>query len=298
MKLLNAKINKNSLFVINKFDEVKLNLDKDEDVEKTKTFQIYDYIFRNFHTNLNKNKIITLDSRNLKYEKNRLKNFDDFILFFANNLFINKDEDDFVKLVKKEIKTVFNIKKITKPKKISDEVKNYNKETYNNLCTKLEQKNFKINSEEYMNLFQIFLDVKKKINEKKEEEKKEEKIEKLIHQELYESFGKSFKDLINEFVGNETFITLLRIFNILLIRLYEYSEDEELKEKALKQIFHLRFHIDPILKKEENKLNQFYSKNELTLFRFSSFQYEIQEIFNINQQKILSFKQEEKKLIY
>ena len=32
VKLLNAKINKNSLFVINKFDEVKLNLDKDEDV--------------------------------------------------------------------------------------------------------------------------------------------------------------------------------------------------------------------------------------------------------------------------
>ena len=288
VKLLNAKINKNSLFVINKFDEVKLNLDKEEDVEKTKTFQIYDYIFRNFHTNLDKNKIITLDSRNLKYEKNRLKNFDDFILFFANNLPINKDEDDFVKLVKKEIKTVFNIKKISKPKTISDEVKNYNKETYNNLCTKLEQKNFKIDSEEYMNLFQIFLDVKKKINEKKEEDKKEEKIEKLIHQELYESFGKSFKDLINEFVGNETFITLLRIYNILLIRLYEYSEDEELKEKALKQIFHLRFHIDPILKKEENKLNQFYSKNELTLFRFSSFQYEIQEIFNINQQKYYS----------
>ena len=100
MKLLNAKINKNSLFVINKFDEV-----------KTKTFHIYDYIFRNFHTNLNKNKIITLDSRNLKYEKNRLKNFDDFILFFANNLPINKNEDDFVKLVKKEIKNVFNIKK-------------------------------------------------------------------------------------------------------------------------------------------------------------------------------------------
>ena len=52
-----------------------------------------------------------------------------------------------------------------------------------------------------MNLFQIFLDVKKKINEKKEEDKKkeekkeEEKSEKLIHQELYESFGKSFKDL-------------------------------------------------------------------------------------------------------
>ncbi len=126
VKLLNAKINKNSLFVINKFDEVKLNLDKDEDVEKTKTFHIYLYIF------------ITLDSRNLKYEKNKLKNFDDFILFFANNLPINKDEDDFVKLVKKEIKTVFNIKKISKPKKISDEVKNYNKETYNNSCTKLE----------------------------------------------------------------------------------------------------------------------------------------------------------------
>ena len=67
-----------------------------------------------------------------------------------------------MKLVKKEIKNVFNIKKITKSKKISDEVKNYNKETFNNLCTKLEQKNFKINSEEYMNLFQIFLDVKKK----------------------------------------------------------------------------------------------------------------------------------------
>jgi hypothetical protein len=67
-----------------------------------------------------------------------------------------------VKLVKKEIKNVFKTK-ITKPKKISDEVKNYNKETYNNLCNKLEQKNyFKINSEEYMNLFQIFLDVKKK----------------------------------------------------------------------------------------------------------------------------------------
>ena len=124
----------------------------------------------------------------------------------------------------------------------------------------------------------------KKINKKKEEEK----IEKLIHQELYESFGKSFKDLINEFVGNETFIKLLSIFNILLIRLYEYSEDEELKEKALKQIFHLRFRIDPFLKKEENKLNQFYSKNELTFFRFLSFQYEIQEIFNINQQKYYS----------
>ena len=75
VKLLNSKINKNSLFVINKFDEVKLNLDKDEDVEKTKTFQIYDYIFRSFHTNLDKNKIITLVSRNLKYE--------DFILFFC-----------------------------------------------------------------------------------------------------------------------------------------------------------------------------------------------------------------------
>ena len=68
---LMQKFYKNSIFVINKFDEVKLNLDKEEDVEKTKTFQIYDYIFRNFHTNLNKNKIITLDSRNLKYEKNR-----------------------------------------------------------------------------------------------------------------------------------------------------------------------------------------------------------------------------------
>jgi hypothetical protein len=175
VKLLNAKINKNSLFVINKFDEVKLNIDKDEDVEKTKTFQIYDYIFRNFHTNLDKNTIITLDSRNLKYEKNRLKNFDDFILFFANNLPINKNEDDFVKLVKKEIKNVFNIKKITKSKKISDEVKNYNKETYNNLCTKLEQKNFKINSEEYMNLFQIFLDVKKKRRRKKRRRRKRRK---------------------------------------------------------------------------------------------------------------------------
>ena len=67
-----------------------------------------------------------------------------------------------MELVKKEIKNVFNIKKITKYKKNFYEVKNYNKETYNNLCTKLEQNNFKINSEEYMNLFQIFLDVKKK----------------------------------------------------------------------------------------------------------------------------------------
>ena len=90
---------------------------------------------------------------------------------------------------------------------------------------------------------------------KKKKKKKKEKIEKLTHEELYESFSKSFKDLINEFVGNKTFITLLRIFNILLKRLYEYSEDEELKEKVLKQIFHLRFHINPILKKEENKLN-------------------------------------------
>ena len=72
---------------------------------------------------------------------------------------------------------------------------------------------------------------------KKNKKKEEEKIEKLIHQELYENFGKSFKDLINEFVGNETFITLLRIFNILLIRLYEYSKDEELKEKPLTKFF-------------------------------------------------------------
>ena len=83
-----------------------------------------------------------------------------------------------------------------------------------------------------MNLFQIFWDVKK--NKRK---KRRRKNWKLIHQELYESFGKSFKDLINEFVGNETFITLLRIFNILLILLYEYSKDEELKEKPLTKFF-------------------------------------------------------------
>ena len=39
---------------------------------------------------------------------------------------------------------------------------------------------------------------------------------------------------MNEFVGNETFIKLL---NILLIRLYEYSEDEELKKKHYYKFF-------------------------------------------------------------
>ena len=286
VELLNSKINKNSLFVINKFDEVIINLENEKDIEKTKKFQIYDYIFRNFHANLNKNKIIALDSRNLKHEKNRLNNFDDFILFFANNLQINKNDENFIALAKKELKKSFGVEKLKKITKISEEAENYNQETFNILSNKLLEKNFQITDDEYKNLYQIFLNLKNK----KEGEKNEEKNKSSIHKELYESFSKSFKDLITDFVGNETFITLLRIFNILLIRLYEYSIDKELKEKALNQIFHLRFHINSILKNEENKLNEFYSKNELTLFRFSSFQYEINEIFNSTQQKYNSIK--------
>ena len=298
VELLNSKINKNSLFVINKFDEVKINLENEEEIEKTKKFQIFNYIFRNFHTNLNKNKFITLDSRNLKYEKNRLNNFDDFILYFVNNLQINKNEEEFFELAKKELKKSFNVQKLTKIKNISEEAEKYNKETFQILSNQLVEKNYDINIDNYKKLYQIFLNLKKKKNEEKNKEKKEEKNEEkkndenkiTIHKELYDSFTKSFKDLINDFVGNETFISLLRIFNILLIRLYEYSIDKELKNKALEQIFHLRFHINSILNNEENKLNEFYSKNELTLFRFSSFQYEIDEIFNNNQQKYKSIK--------
>ena len=300
VKLLNSKINKNSFFVINKLDEIKNNLENKNDIEKIINLQIFDYIFRNFHTNIKKNNFIALDSRNLKYEKNILNNFDDFILYFANNLKNKENVQDFYDLAKKELKKCFNIKKLPK-KKIFDEVNNINQEneTFKTLKVKLTHKNYTISIDEYKSLYQMFLNIKAKKNEekkeeeKKEEEKKEEKEEEnklSIHNQLYDNFAKSFKDIIIDFVGNETLINLHKIFNILLIRLYEYSIDKDLQNIAKFEIFHLRDHLNSILKKEENKINEFYSKNELTLFRFSSFQYEIHEIFNITQQKYDSIK--------
>ena len=104
VKLLNSKIKKNSLFVINKFDDIKNNLENKDDILKTKNLQIFDNIFRNFHTiikkiillfQIKKNNFIVLDSRNLKFEKNILNIFDDFILNFANKLKNNENIEDF-----------------------------------------------------------------------------------------------------------------------------------------------------------------------------------------------------------
>jgi len=282
LKLMNSKAKKDSFFIYNKLDIFrKDNKNKLKENEQILYFK-NEILFQDYNLKLKNNHIVGLDSIQLKYDKKKGNNFSDYILAFIQSI-PNFDKKKFTILFKNKLKEDF---KLTKLNLIKDDQINENKtnEDENLLVSvnkALKQKYYdEIQISFLIQMKNVFNDNYKSLQNKIEENDK--------YNELFKLFNKSFKDTIDDFVGNNNLFLLIRAFNTLLIRLYELSSSKKEKEHIQGIILHMCKHFESILYP-----NMIFKKiegidDDIIRFRFINFEFEIKNIFDWNREIISS----------
>ena len=282
IRLMNSKTKKNSFFIYNKLDKFRnSNLGDLNEVEKKQVLYFKNEIlFREYKLKLKKNHLIGLDSLQLKYDKRKNSNFKDYVLAYINSLLIHSStKKNFDFLLKKKLKEEFKIKNFETKEKIKESGTEEDKNDLNAINKALKVKYYpNIDFDFYMKMKKLF-NSNNKLNQNDEN-----KVEKF--DELFSKFNKSFKDTVQDFVGNKNLILLIKTFNTLLIRLYEISNKKEEKEHIKGIIVHMFKSFKSILYpkmdiKEFDKID-----NDIIRFQFFNFEFEIKNIFDWNKETI------------
>ena len=282
LKLMNSKAKKNSFFIYNKLDIFKKdNLNKLKEEEQILYFK-NEILFQDYNLKLKNNHIVGLDSIQLKYDKKKGKNFSDYILAFIQNI-PNFDNKKFTILFKNKIKEDFKLAKLNL---IKNEQVNENKTNEDENLLASVNKALKLKYYDEIDI-NFLIKMKKIFNDNITSlQNNDEGNDK--YEELFKLFNKSFKDTIDDFVGNDNLFLLIRTFNTLLIRLYELSTNKKEKEHIQGIIFHMLKHFERILYP-----NMIFKKiegidDDIIRFRFINFEFEIKNIFDWNREIISS----------
>ena len=284
LHLMNSKAKKNSFFIYNKLDIFKKgdNLEKLKENEDLQLLYFKNEIlFRDYNLKLKHNHLVGLDSIQLKYDKKKGTNFGDYILSFIQRI-PKFDNKKFTILFKNKMKEEFNVTKFN----VKDELINENKTDDDENLLNLVNDALKV---KYYSEIDIGYLIKMKIifnDYKKNHQENESKEDKFS--ELYKNFNKSFKDTVDDFVGNHNLKILIKTFNTLLIRLYELSTIKEEKENIKHIIIHMLKHFESFLYPNFKIQKLEGIDDDLIRFRLNNFEYEIKNIFDWNKEIIQS----------
>jgi len=281
LHLMNSKAKKNSFFIYNKLD--KFGKDKLEEDKQVLYFK-NEILFQTYNLKLKNNHLVGLDSIKLKYDKNKSENFSDYIQSFIRSI-PNENGKKFSILFKKKLKEDFKIKNFTKiDDKIIENISEEDKKLLNEINDSLKEKNYEeIDINYFMQMNKIYNEninnnTQIKDNIKNSNDK---------YEELYNLFNKSFKDTVDDFVGNNNLFLLLKTYNTLLIRFYELSKNQIEKVHIKNVIYHLGYHWGKILYPKmmiRKDYDLLYSN--FNLYRFMNFEFEIKNIFDWNMKSI------------
>lgn len=266
LKVMNSKAKKNSFFIYNKLD-----IFKKDDIKENEQILYFknDILFRTYKLKLKYNHFVGLDSLQLKYDKNKNKKFSDYIKGYIESIHNcdPKRKTKFSVLFLKKAKEDFKIDKF--PNINDDEINNNKTYEDTNLLKEvnksLEEKNYGKIDEKYLIKAKIYYN-----NYNSEIKGGNEKFE-----ELYRLFNDSFKDTINDFVGNKNLHLLIKTFNTLLIRIYELSKSKEEKKNTKYIIYHLFKHCSDILYPGIPLNEDDLLSDDILKFRFWNFGFEI-----------------------
>ena len=287
LHLMNSKAKKNSFFIYNKLD-----IFKKDDLSKLKENEqmqiLYfknEILFRDYNLKLKHNHLVGLDSIQLKYDKKKGNSYPDYIHSFIQSI-PNFDKKKFPVLFKNKMKDELKIKDFkVSEEKINENKTDANENMLNDINKALELKYYeKIDLKYYLKMKILFNEYNKNFQQADNKNDK--------YSQLYQLFNQSFKDTINDFVGNENLKLLIKTFNTLLIRLYELSPKKDEKKHIKDIIYHMCKHFlsflypnISILKKQEG------IDDDIIRFRFLNFEYEIKNIFDWNKEIISSLKE-------
>ena len=282
--LMNSKTKKNSFFIYNKLDKLRnSNLGDLNEIEEKKVLYFKnDILFREYKLKLKNNHLIGLDSLQLKYDKRKNQNFKDYVLAYIKSIPKRNNNNKFNLLLINKITEEFKIEKFEiEEKQINESKTEEDEKNLNEVNKALKAKYYpKIDINFYVHMKILF-----NLNNKSVPNG-ENKVEKF--NELFLKFNKSFKDTVQDFVGNKNLILLIKTFNTLLIRLYEMSNKEEEKEHIKRIIFEMYLSFRSILYpkfdvKEFEKID-----DDIIIFQFFNFEFEIKNIFDWNKETIMS----------
>ena len=281
LHLMNSKAKKNSFFIFNKLD-----IYENDKLEENKQILHFknEILFKTYNLKLKNNHLIGLDSIQLKYDKNKDNNFEDYIKSFIQRI-PDKNKTKFNILFKKELKKDFSIDKFPKN---NEKIIEHKTEEDEKLLNEI---NKSLNAKLYEEIDIIFLiEMKNIFNEKKKNKnsqiKENEKSGSEKYEEIYNLFNKSFKDTVDDFVGKNNLFLLLKAYNTLLIRFYELSQNQTEKMHIMKVIYHFYRHWGEILYPKMMKKNKDLIHSDFNIYRFMNFEFEIKSIFDWNIESI------------
>ena len=281
LHLMNSKAKKNSFFIYNKLD-----IFKNDKLEQNK--QLLDFknetLFKVYNLKLKNNHLVGLDSIQLKYDKNKADNFADYIKSFIQSI-PNKTKTKFNTLFKKKFNEDFQLKKFPKiDAQIKENKTEEDEKILNDINVSLKQKNYEEIDIDFLIQIKMIYNEKKNNNNFQIKENIKNGSEK--YEELYNLFNKSFKDTINDFVGSNNLLLLLKIYNTLLIRFYELCQIQKEKEHIMEVIYHFYKHWGETLYPKMKVKNEDIINSDFNLYRFMNFEFEIKNIYDWNMESI------------
>ena len=282
LHLMNSKAKKNSFFIYNKLDIY------EKDKNKQITHFKNDILFKTYKLKLKNNHLVGLDSIQLKYDKNKDNNFSDYIKSFIQSI-PDKTKKKFDILFKKKLKEDFQIKGFPGNDSNADEkIKENKTEEDGKLLDEINKSLKAKNYEEIDIAFLIQMKIifnEKKINRNSQiKENNKNGSEKF--DELYTKFNKSFKDTVDDFVGENNLKLLLKTYNTLLIRYYELCQIQTEKEHIRIVIYHFFRHYGEILYPKMKTNKEDLINSDFNLYRFMNFEFEVKNIFDWNIESI------------
>ena len=233
--LMNSKVQNNSVFIINKLDIIK----EDKSEENKQILYFKNEILSKYYNIKPKNDhLILLDFIQLKYDKNKGDKFSHYIQSISD-----KKSANFRILFKKKLRDDFQIYKFPKSNdKTIENKREEDKILLNEINNVLKYKLYdEIDINFLIQMKKIYYENKNskiKINIKNESNK---------YDELYNLFNKSFKDTVDDFVGKNNLVHLLKINITLLIKSFELSQNKTEKDYIKAVIYYFTIHWGNLL---------------------------------------------------
>ena len=282
LHLMNSKAKKNSFFIYNKLDI--FNKDISEESKQILYFK-NEILFKTYKIKLKNNHLVGLDSIQLKYDKNKSENFSDYIKSYIQSI-PEKKTKKFENLFKKKIKEDFQIKKFPKMEdKNKENSSEEDKKLLNEINNLLQIKTYDEIDISFLIQMKNIYNEKKNNNNSQIKENIKNGSEK--YDDIYDKFNKSFKDTVDDFVGKNNLLLLLKAYNTLLIRFYEISQNQTEIEHIKHVIYHFYYHWgNTLYPKMIISKNKDLLDSSFNLYRFMNFEFEIKSIFDWNIESI------------